>query len=98
MSNIGKHSLEDIKLFMICILCGEAEREYVLTYLCALSDYSDISYEEDFEKESDMTATVFFIEESMTFLDRGDYDGWIEYFKQQLIKIENYTLIHQLHL
>lgn len=98
MANIGNHSLEDIKLFMICILSGRAEREHVLHYLCALADYSDISYDEDWEKESDMTATMFFVNQSMVFLDLNKFDEWIEYYKGKLLEIENFTLIHELHL
>lgn len=98
MSNIAKHSLEDIKLYMICILSGRADREHVLSYLCALSDFSGISDDSDWDKKSDLTATVFFVNKSMEFLDKQEWDNWIEYFKQRLIELENYELVKDLHL
>jgi hypothetical protein len=96
--NKAKHSIDDIKLFMLCILSGRAEREHALHYLCALADFGDISNPIDFEVVSDLTATSFFITKSMEFLDRKEYDEWIEYYKQELLKREQYEIVNNLHL
>ena len=45
-----------------------------------------------------MNTTTIFVEKSLEMFENELYDEWIEYFKSELLKIENYELIIELEL
>ena len=45
-----------------------------------------------------MNTTTIFEEKSLEMFENELYDEWIEYFKSELLKIENYELIIELEL
>ena len=66
-------------------------------YKTILADKSEISSSEDFI-DAGLNTTTIFVEKSLEMFTNELYDEWIEYFKQELIKIENYELIIELEL
>jgi len=96
--NLACHSLEDIKMYMICILSMRCSEKQLKAYLCALSDWSGISDITDWATDSDNTATAIWLDKSMEFLTNKRRDLWVEYFKKELIKLEDYEKINALNL
>ena len=65
--------------------------------LTILSDLSEISDYTDFENIG-ISATTIFVEKSLKMIENEQYDEFIEYYKQELLKIEKYELISYLSL
>lgn len=96
--NIACHSLEDIKMYMICILSFKCSEKQQKTYLCAISDYCGISNIEDWATDSPNTATAIWLDKSIEFLNDGRRDLWIEYFKSELIRLQAFEILNNLNL
>ena len=45
-----------------------------------------------------MNTTTIFVEKSLEMFTNELYDEWLDYFKSELLKIENYELIVELEL
>lgn len=95
--NKKTYTLMDIKMFMLCVLSGRAEKEHVVQYLGALVEHGGLAGEDDANNPG-LTYTQFFIEQSIILLDDKLFDDWIEYYKKELLSIENYELVNDLSL
>lgn len=102
--NYDKRAYE---LMMHLLLCGgELSKTNLIYTLSELSDVSGISGENDFEENTlckEYTATVLFVNSSVEFFirakkDLNEYDNWLLFFKEELLKIENYELVKELNL
>ena len=84
---------------MLFLLIGgkEIKTEQLINLFTILADKSEISSSEDFISVG-MNTTTIFVEKSLEMFTNELYDDWIEYFKQELLKIENYELIIELEL
>ena len=91
--------MNDIKQIMLFLLIGgkEIKTEQLINLFTILADKSEISSSEDFINVGINTTTIF-VEKSLEMFANELYDEWIEYFKQELLKIENYELIIELEL
>lgn len=86
------------EIFMFTLIAGsEIEEEQLLHMLAMLSDLSGISEAGDFEK-GELNSTTIFIEKSLKLIKTEQYDEFIAYFKNLLLKNESYELINHLHL
>ena len=91
--------MDDIKQIMLFLLIGgkEIKTEQLINLFTILADKSEISSSEDFISVG-MNTTTTFVEKSLEMLTNELYDDWIEYFKQELMKRENYEWIIELEL
>ena len=91
--------MNDLKQIMLFLLIGgkEIKTEQLLNLFTILVDKSQISSSEDFN-DVGMNATTIFVEKSLEMFTNELYDEWIEYFKSELLKIENYELVIELDL
>ena len=91
--------MDEIKQLLLFLLLGgnNIKEEQQVHIFTILADLSEISDSEDF-KNVGLNATTIFVEKSLEMFTNELYDEWIEYFKQELIKIENYELIIELEL
>ena len=91
--------MNDLKQIMLFLLIGgkEIKTEQLLNLFTILVDKSQISSSEDFN-DVGMNATTIFVEKSLEMFTNELYDEWIEYFKSELLKIENYELVIELEL
>ena len=91
--------MDEIKQLLLFLLLGgnNIKEEQLIHIFTILADLSEISDSEDF-KNVGLNATTIFVEKSLEMFTNELYDDWIEYFKQELIKIENYELIIELEL
>ena len=91
--------MEKIKNIFFFILLGgkEIKTEQLIHILTILSDLSDISDDTDFENIG-ISSTTIFVEKSLKMIENEQYDEFIEYYKQELLKIEKYELISYLSL
>ena len=91
--------MDEIKQLLLFLLLGgnNIKEEQQVHIFTILADLSEISDSEDFI-DVGMNTTTIFVEKSLEMFTNELYDEWIEYFKQELIKIENYELIIELEL
>ena len=91
--------MNDLKQIMLFLLIGgkEIKTKQLINLFTILADKSEISSSEDFI-DAGMNTTTIFVEKSLEMFRNELYDDWIEYFKQELLKIENYELIIELEL
>ena len=91
--------MNDLKQIMHFLLIGgkEIKTEQLINLFTILADKSEISSSEDFF-DVGMNTTTIFVEKSLEMFANELYDEWIEYFKSELLKIENYELIIELEL
>jgi len=91
--------MTDIKNLLFFILLGgkEIKEEQLLTMLAELADLSDLSNENDFV-DVGLNYTTIFAEKSLNMFQEEQYDEWIEYYKNELLKTEQYELINYLEL
>lgn len=95
--------MEKIKEILHFLLVGgnSIPEEHLLMIFTELADLSVLSGENDFD-EVGVNFTTMFAENSLKlFLDAEtdeDYDCWIEYYKELLLKNENYELLTFLDL
>lgn len=86
------------EVFFFILLGGkEIKTEQLINILTILSDLSEISDDTDF-KNIGISATTIFVEKSLKMIENEQYDEFIEYYKQELLKIEKYELISYLSL
>lgn len=100
--------MERIKeIFLFLLVAGaELSKTNLIYTLSELSDLSGISNEEDFKEDSlykELSSTVVFVNTSVEFFilakkNKTEFDNFIEYYKNELLKIENYELITYLDL
>ena len=91
--------MNDLKQIILFLLIGgkEIKTEQLINLFTILADKSEISSSEDFINVGINTTTIF-VEKSLEMLTNELFDDWIKYFKQELLKIENYELIIELEL
>ena len=91
--------MNDLKQIMLFLLIGgkEIKTKQLINLFTILADKSEISSSEDFI-DVGMNTTTIFVEKSLEMFRNELYDEWIEYFKSELLKIENYELIIELEL
>ena len=91
--------MDEIKQIMLFLLIGgrEIKTEQLINLFTILADLSEISDSEDF-KNVGLNATTIFVEKSLKMFEKELFDEWIEMFKQELVKLENYELIRHLEL
>ena len=89
----------ELKQIMLFLLIGgkEVKTEQLINLFTILADKSEISSSEDFI-DVGLNTTTIFVEKSLEMFTNELYDEWIEYFKSELLKIENYELIIELEL
>ena len=93
------NNTDDIKQLCLYLMLGgkEIKIEQLIHALTILADLSKIGEEIDF-KTYGISRVTLFVDKSLELFEQELYDEWIEYFKQELIKIENYELIIELEL
>jgi hypothetical protein len=91
--------MTDIKNLLFFILLGgkEIKEEQLLTMFAELADLSNLSDENDFV-DVGLNYTTIFAEKSLNMFQEEQYDEWIEYYKNELLKTEQYELINYLEL
>ena len=91
--------MNDLKQIMLFLLIGgkEIKTKQLINLFTILADKSEISSSDDFINVGLNTTTIF-VEKSLEMFANELYDEWIEYFKSELLKIENYELIVELEL
>jgi len=91
--------MDEIKeVFMFLLIGGnQIEEEQLIHMFTILADLSEISNPEDFE-DVGISATTIFVEKSLNLFKSELYDDFIEIYKQELVKLENYELITYLDL
>lgn len=91
--------MNNIKNLLFFILLGgkEIKEEQLLTMFAELADLSNLSNENDFV-DVGLNYTTMFAEKSLNMFQVEDYDEWIEYYKNELLKTEQYELISYLEL
>ena len=89
--------MTDIKNLLLLILIGgkEIKQEQLLTMFAELADLSDLSHQNDL-KDVGLNYTTMFAEKSYSMFQMEDFDEWIQYYKNELLKTENYELINYL--
>lgn len=101
----NKDRIKEIVLFLL--VAGAELSKSNLTYtLTELADLSCISGEDDFQENTlckEFSSTVIFVNTSVQFFirakkDEKEFDNWVEYYKQQLIENEEFSLITYLEL
>lgn len=94
---------DEIKQLLHFLLVGgnSIEDEQLLHAFSMLADLSGISDENDFTNVG-INSTTMFAENSLKLFSDAetsdDYDVWIEYYKNELVKVEEYQLIIDLEL
>ena len=91
--------MDEIKQILLFLLLGgnNIKEEQLIHIFTILADLSEISDSEDF-KNVGLNATTIFVEKSLEMFTNELFDEWIEYFKSELLKIENYELVIELEL
>ena len=91
--------MKEIKNLLFFILLGgkEIKEEQLLTMFAELADSSNLSNENDFV-DVGLNYTTIFAEKSLNMFQEEQYDEWIEYYKNELLKTEQYELINYLEL
>jgi len=84
-----------LKMTMLSLLSGIGSKAAQYINLCYLADVCSIA--EFGEGSVDYYGEVF-VDRSEEFLDDMDYDGWLEYFKAELLKGEQYEILKELCL
>lgn len=84
-------------LLFILLVDNVINEKFTYTCLTLLCDKSNISNKYDLDNIG-LNKTTIFVEKSMNFLRKELYDDWLEYYKSELINIENYELIVYLNL
>ena len=101
----SKDRIKNILLFLL--LAGhELDRTNLVYTLSELADLSSLSGEGDFDENTlckEFSSTVRFVEDSVLFFFRAknnleEMDNWLEYYKNELIKAEEFNLIIYLSL
>jgi hypothetical protein len=89
--------MTDIKNLLFFILLGGKgiKQEQLLTMFAELADLSDLSHQNDL-KDVGLNYTTMFAEKSYNMFQMEDFDEWIQYYKNELLKTENYELINYL--
>lgn len=99
---------DEIKVFVECIMSKNIRAEDMFRCLTAMAvnmkldwEFYEVS-ETDEEGELQQYATSdfqLFIDESISYLMyENDFIGWLKFYKKQLLKVENYELLHILKL
>ena len=83
----------EIKEVLFIILLGEASEQQLIYLLTALLDYSEITDKNNFGALDEVL-----IEKALDMLLKQEFDMFIEWYKQEIIKVENYELIIYLEL
>ena len=91
--------MNDLKQIMLFLLIGgkEIKTKQLINLFTILADKSEISSSEDFINVGINTTTIF-VEKSLEMFTNELYDDWLDYFKSELVKIENYELVIELEL
>lgn len=91
--------MEKIKEHFYFLILGgkEIPEEHLLLMFAELADLSGLSDDSDFV-DVGVNFTTMFAEKGLEYFLEEDYDGFIEYYKQLLLKEENYELIKYLTL
>jgi hypothetical protein len=91
--------MNNIKNLLFFILLGgkEIKEEQLLTMFAELADISNLSDENDFV-DVGLNYTTIFTEKSLNMFQEEQYDNWIEYYKNELLKTEQYELVNYLEL
>ena len=84
-------------LFLILIGGKGIKQEQLLTMFAELADLSGLSHQNDF-KDVGLNYTTMFAEKSYNMFQKEDFDEWIQYYKNELLKTEQYELISYLEL
>lgn len=90
---------DEIKeVFMFILLGGKEIQDKPLhDMLAILCDMSEISEPDDF-KDVTINATTIFVEKCFKMIKNELYDDFIDLYRQELLKMESYDLLHHLHL
>ena len=91
--------MDEIKQLLLFLLLGgnNIKEEQQVHIFTILADLSEISDSEDF-KNVGLNATTIFVEKSLKMFEKELYDDFIEMYKHELVKLENYELITYLDL
>lgn len=91
--------MDEIKQLLLFLLLGgnNIKEEQQVHIFTILADLSEISDSEDF-KNVGLNATTIFVEKSLKMFEKELYDDFIEMYKQELVKLENYELVTYLDL
>ena len=84
-------------LFFILLGGKEIKEEQLLSMFAELADLSNLSDENDFV-DVGLNYTTIFAEKSLNMFKEEQYNEWIEYYKNELLKTEQYELISYLEL
>lgn len=85
-------------VFMMLLIGGnQIKEEQLLTMLAELCDLSGLSDDNDFENVG-VNYTTMFVEKSFKMIMEEEYDMFINYFKGELIKMDNFELVIYLSL
>lgn len=95
----NKILMTNIKNLLFFILLGgkEIKQDQLLTMFAELADLSNLSDENDFI-DVGLNYTTIFAEKSYNMFQQEQYDEWIEIYKQELLKTEQYELVNYLEL
>lgn len=91
--------MKQIKEHFYFLLLGgiNIPEEHLLLMFAELSSLSNLSDENDFV-DVGINFTTIFAQKGLEFFLKEEYDEFIEYYKQCLLKDENYELIKYLQL
>lgn len=103
-----EYTLDEIEVFVNCIMSNNLDTEYVLRCLTAIALNAELSQEErlmsedgeDGEVETWETSDfIDFIDESLChLLHEEDTKSWIRLYRDTLIVEEKYEILHKLKL
>lgn len=86
------------EVFLMLLICGNnLPYEQQIYMFSELADLSDLSDENDFV-DVGINYTTMFVEKGLEFFKHEQYDEFIEYFKEELIKKDKFELINYLKL
>ena len=102
------YTLNEISIFVDCIMSDEINKDYILKCLTAIAMQMELSDEPYDKAELDAEGNIeeFKSSKFMEFVDAGlvlllhddNSAGWIVFFRDQLIKEEQYETLHYLKL
>lgn len=91
--------MEKIKQHFYFMLAGgiNIPEEHLLLMFAELADLSGLSEENDFV-DVGVNFTTMFAQKGLEYFLEEDYDGFIEYYKELLLKYELYETVNYLEL
>lgn len=91
--------MENLKNHFYTMLAGgiNIPEEHLLLMFAELADLSDLNGENDFIYVG-VNSTTMFAQKGLEYFLEEDYDGFIEYYRQLLLKQENYEILNYLGL